>query len=187
MSSASNNHSLHFKTLPPLSLYVHIPWCVRKCPYCDFNSHTATKVLPEAEYIDYLIDDLEADLPLAQGRPLQSIFFGGGTPSLFSGNSIARLLERIEQRIPFTNDIEITLEANPGTTEQQKFHDFYRAGINRLSIGIQSFNEEHLQILGRIHNASEALNAVKAARTARDRDQFRGLDFNASYQRYYLD
>lgn len=166
MSSVSNNPALHIEALPPLSLYIHIPWCVRKCPYCDFNSHTASQDLPEAEYIDCLIDDLVTDLPLVQGRPLQSIFFGGGTPSLFSGRSIGRLLEQIEQRVAFANDIEITLEANPGTTKQQKFHDFYQAGINRLSIGIQSFNENHLKVLGRIHNANEALTSVNSARAA---------------------
>lgn len=166
MSSDSNNPALQIEALPPLSLYIHIPWCVRKCPYCDFNSHTATQDLPEAEYIDCLIDDLKTDLPLVQGRALQSIFFGGGTPSLFSGHAIGRLLEKIEQHIPFADDIEITLEANPGTTEQQKFYDFYQAGINRLSIGIQSFNENHLKVLGRIHNANEALTAVNSVRTA---------------------
>ena len=166
MSLDSNKPALSLKTLPPLSLYVHIPWCVRKCPYCDFNSHAATNELPEAEYIECLIDDLGKDLPMAQGRSLQSIFFGGGTPSLFSGNAIAHLLEQIEQRIPFTETIEITLEANPGTAEQQKFYDFYQAGVNRLSIGIQSFNDNHLHALGRIHNASETLAAVTAARAA---------------------
>ncbi|GAA5315089.1 MAG: radical SAM family heme chaperone HemW [Candidatus Pelagadaptatus aseana] len=169
--------------LPPLSLYVHIPWCVRKCPYCDFNSHVATGVnshvaigvnaqtasdsgLPESDYIDCLLQDLAQDAHLVQGRPIHSIFFGGGTPSLFGPDSFARLLDQLEQRIGFESDIEITLEANPGTAEQQKFSGFREAGINRLSIGVQSFNGAHLQKLGRIHSSDEALRAVEMARTA---------------------
>ena len=152
--------------LPPLAAYVHIPWCVRKCPYCDFNSHTYDSGLPEAEYIDALIADLELELPQVHGRELVSIFFGGGTPSLFSASSLGRLLEAMQQRLRFAGDIEITLEANPGTFEQAKFRDYRAIGINRLSIGIQSFNPEHLKALGRIHDDSEALAAVDMARRA---------------------
>ena len=152
--------------LPPLSLYVHIPWCVRKCPYCDFNSHQATKEIPERAYVDALIADLKADLSWVQGRKLHSIFFGGGTPSLFSGRAIGEILTAVEHHIGFEEDIEITLEANPGTFEQQKFSDFRSAGINRLSIGIQSFSSHHLERLGRIHDGSQALHAIATARTA---------------------
>ena len=152
--------------LPPLAAYVHIPWCVRKCPYCDFNSHTFDSGLPENEYIDALIADLDEDLIHSHGRELSSIFFGGGTPSLFSAASLARLLEAMQQRLNFASDIEITLEANPGTFEQAKFKDYRLAGINRLSIGIQSFNPTHLKALGRIHDHREALAAVDMARRA---------------------
>lgn len=152
--------------LPPLAAYVHIPWCVRKCPYCDFNSHTYDSGLPEAEYIDALIADLELELPQVHGRELVSIFFGGGTPSLFSAASLDGLLQAMQQRLRFAGDIEITLEANPGTFEQAKFRDYRAIGINRLSIGIQSFNPEHLKALGRIHDDSEALAAVDMARRA---------------------
>ena len=152
--------------LPPLAAYVHIPWCVRKCPYCDFNSHTYDSGLPEAEYIDALIADLEQELHQVQGRELVSIFFGGGTPSLFSATSLDRLLQAMQQRLSFASDIEITLEANPGTFEQAKFSDYRATGINRLSIGIQSFNPVHLKALGRIHDDSEALAAVDMARRA---------------------
>jgi putative oxygen-independent coproporphyrinogen III oxidase len=152
--------------LPPLSLYVHIPWCVRKCPYCDFNSHQAAEEIPERAYVDALIDDLKADLSWVQGRKLHSIFFGGGTPSLFSGRAIGEILTAVEHQIGFEEDIEITLEANPGTFEQQKFSDFRSAGINRLSIGIQSFSSHHLERLGRIHDGSQALQAIATARTA---------------------
>ncbi|MDG6403338.1 radical SAM family heme chaperone HemW [Pseudomonas quasicaspiana] len=152
--------------LPPLSLYIHIPWCVRKCPYCDFNSHTASPVLPEAEYIDALLADLDLDLPYVYGRELSSIFFGGGTPSLFSAEALGRLLQGVEQRIRFTSDIEITLEANPGTFEQVKFSAYRGLGINRLSIGIQSFQEAKLKALGRIHNGDEAIRAADMARQA---------------------
>ena len=155
--------------LPPLSLYVHIPWCVRKCPYCDFNSHTNNgEALPESEYVDALLDDLSHDATSAnlQGRQLVSIFFGGGTPSLFSAGAIGRILRGVERQIGFAPDIEITLEANPGTFEQQKFKGFRQAGINRLSIGIQSFNDAQLESLGRIHNGAEALAAIGIARQA---------------------
>ncbi|MGZ0704713.1 radical SAM family heme chaperone HemW [Pseudomonas piscis] len=152
--------------LPPLALYIHIPWCVRKCPYCDFNSHAASPTLPEEEYIDALLADLDQDLPAAHGRELSSIFFGGGTPSLFSAAALGRLLAGVQQRIPFASDIEITLEANPGTFEQEKFTAYRALGINRLSIGIQSFQEQKLQALGRIHSGAEAVRAADMARQA---------------------
>ncbi|MDD1506400.1 radical SAM family heme chaperone HemW [Pseudomonas sp. CNPSo 3701] len=152
--------------LPPLTLYVHIPWCVRKCPYCDFNSHAAGPNLPEEAYVDALLADLDADLAQAHGRPLTSIFFGGGTPSLFSAKALGRLLEGVERRIPFAGDIEITLEANPGTFEQEKFAAYRRLGINRLSVGVQSFQAEKLKALGRIHDGDEAVRAADMARAA---------------------
>lgn len=152
--------------LPPLSLYIHIPWCVRKCPYCDFNSHAAGPELPEAAYIEALCQDLDEELHLVQGRKLSSIFIGGGTPSLFSAAAIGRILDHARQQIGFTDSIEITLEANPGTFEQDKFTGYREMGVNRLSIGIQSFQGEHLQRLGRIHNEQEALRAVGVARRA---------------------
>lgn len=152
--------------LPPLALYIHIPWCVRKCPYCDFNSHAAGPSLPEQEYVDALLADLDADLDHVHGRELTSIFFGGGTPSLFSAGALGRLLQGVEQRIGFAGDIEITLEANPGTFEQAKFRDYRSLGINRLSIGVQSFQESKLKALGRIHNGDEAIRAADMARAA---------------------
>ena len=152
--------------LPPLSLYVHIPWCVRKCPYCDFNSHQAAEEIPEADYVRALIADLRADQHWAQGRKLHSIFFGGGTPSLFSGAAIGAILSAADHIIGFDRDIEISFEANPGTFEQQKFADFYSAGINRLSIGVQSFNAGHLERLGRIHDGEQALRAIGTAQAA---------------------
>lgn len=155
----------HF-LLPPLALYIHIPWCVRKCPYCDFNSHAAGPTLPEEEYVDALLADLDSDLHHAHGRPLTSIFFGGGTPSLFSDHALGRLLEGVERRIAFAPDIEITLEANPGTFEQAKFKGYRSLGINRLSIGVQSFQEAKLKALGRIHNGDEAIRAADMARAA---------------------
>ena len=155
-----------YSQLPPLSLYVHIPWCVRKCPYCDFNSHASKQALPERDYVAQLIADLEADLHFVQDRPLTSIFIGGGTPSLFSAQSIADLLQAIEQRIAFSPTVEITLEANPGTFEQEKFSGFFQAGVNRLSIGIQSFNNDALVKLGRIHDANQALTAAQMAKAA---------------------
>ncbi|HWV14471.1 MAG TPA: radical SAM family heme chaperone HemW [Cellvibrio sp.] len=153
-------------TLPPLSLYIHIPWCIRKCPYCDFNSHQANHDLPEAEYVAALREDLLQDKTLAQGRKLTSIFFGGGTPSIFSAKAIAGILQDAESIIGFERDIEITLEANPGTFEQEKFSGFRTAGVNRLSIGIQSFNDVQLKALGRVHDRDEALRAVNVARKA---------------------
>jgi len=154
-----------FSILPPLSLYIHIPWCVRKCPYCDFNSHTADSI-PEQQYIDTLLEDLEQSLPEVWGRRLVSIFIGGGTPSLFSAESIKRLISGIRARMSCIADIEITMEANPGTFEQEKFSQFKQAGINRLSIGIQSFDDDKLKTLGRIHGGEEAIAAVHMAKTA---------------------
>jgi len=153
-------------TLPPLALYIHIPWCVRKCPYCDFNSHAAGPSLPEEEYVDALLADLDQDLGHVHGRELTSIFFGGGTPSLFSAKALGRLLQGVQQRVPFAAGIEITLEANPGTFEQAKFRDYRGLGINRLSIGVQSFQETKLKALGRIHNGDEAIRAADMARAA---------------------
>lgn len=153
-------------TLPPLSLYIHIPWCIRKCPYCDFNSHQANSDIPEAEYVAALRLDLQQDAALAQGRKLTSIFFGGGTPSMFSANAIANIIKDAEEMIGFEPNIEITLEANPGTFEQEKFSGFRAAGVNRLSIGIQSFNDAQLKLLGRVHGRDEALRAVDVARKA---------------------
>ncbi|MGE6792366.1 radical SAM family heme chaperone HemW [Pseudomonas guineae] len=152
--------------LPPLALYVHIPWCVKKCPYCDFNSHTAGPNLPEEAYVDALLADLDADLGQVHGRPLTSIFFGGGTPSLFSAKALGRLLQGVERRVAFAPDIEITLEANPGTFEQAKFRDYRSLGINRLSIGVQSFQAPKLIALGRIHDGDEAVCAADMARAA---------------------
>ncbi|TRO23185.1 radical SAM family heme chaperone HemW [Ectopseudomonas mendocina] len=152
--------------LPPLALYIHIPWCVRKCPYCDFNSHVAGPTLPEEEYVDALLADLDIDLQHVHGRQLTSIFFGGGTPSLFSDRALGRLLEGVEQRVGFAPDIEITLEANPGTFEQAKFKGYRALGINRLSIGVQSFQEAKLKALGRIHDGGEAIRAADMARAA---------------------
>jgi len=151
----------------PLSLYIHIPWCIKKCPYCDFNSHAAGDTLPELEYVTALLDDLAADIDrYAINRPIHSIFFGGGTPSLFKPASIARLLDGIAKQTHWVNDIEITLEANPGTFESAKFREFRTIGINRLSIGIQSFNDRLLGRLGRVHNGQEALRAVRIAHQA---------------------
>ena len=152
--------------LPPLSLYIHFPWCVRKCPYCDFNSHAASVDLPEQEYVDVLVANFQSYANWVNGRELQSIFIGGGTPSLFSADSIADLLVRLRDLVGFASDCEITLEANPGTFEQLKFARFREAGINRLSIGIQSFSDAQLHHLGRIHSADEALKAVTMARKA---------------------
>ncbi len=153
-------------SLPPLSLYIHIPWCVRKCPYCDFNSHNAPQSLPQSEYVAALLADLEQDLPLAQGRTLQSIFFGGGTPSLFSPDNIARILGGVNARLVFAPDIEITLETNPGTVEHWPFADYARAGVNRISFGVQSFDDDALKRIGRIHDAAQAERAVKSAQDA---------------------
>jgi oxygen-independent coproporphyrinogen-3 oxidase len=152
------------QTLPPLALYVHLPWCVRKCPYCDFNSHELRADLPEAEYAAALVADLDAALPSVWGRRVQSVFFGGGTPSLFSAAAIERLLSAFRARLPLVADAEITLEANPGTVEAGKFRDFAATGVNRLSVGIQSFDPRRLAALGRIHDDREARRAVEVAR-----------------------
>ena len=152
--------------LPPLSLYIHIPWCVQKCPYCDFNSHGQKGSIPESEYVSHLLDDLAADVKYAQGRKLHSIFFGGGTPSLLSEAAIKNILEGVEQLIPFSDNIEITLEANPGTLEYNKFAGFSEAGVNRISIGVQSFEQEKLTRLGRIHSPEEAKKAANFASSA---------------------
>jgi len=152
--------------LPPLSLYIHIPWCVRKCPYCDFNSHEYQGGLPEQEYLQALFRDLTNDLERVQGRELQSVFIGGGTPSLMSADFYDQLLNRISDDIGFVPDIEITLEANPGTAEARRFADYRSLGINRLSLGIQSFSDSSLTALGRIHNGEEAGNAIDICRQA---------------------
>ena len=158
--------SLQIKNPPPLTLYVHIPWCVRKCPYCDFNSHEAKIQFPEHEYISALLSDLEQYLPRMWGRRVRSVFIGGGTSSLFSGQGIERLLSEIRARVPLQPEAEITMEANPGTAELHKFAAFRQAGVTRLSIGVQSFDPLQLSALGRIHDASEALSAVKMAKAA---------------------
>lgn len=155
--------TLQLKSLPPLSLYVHLPWCIKKCPYCDFNSHEVASVMPEQAYIDALIADLESSLPLIWGRTVHSIFIGGGTPSLFSPQAIDRLLADIRARLKLNADCEITLEANPGTFEKDRFKAFRRAGVNRLSIGVQSFNDQHLRALGRVHDRAQAIAAVEEA------------------------
>jgi putative oxygen-independent coproporphyrinogen III oxidase len=151
-------------SLPPLSLYVHIPWCVKKCPYCDFNSHAVRDEIPEAAYVEAVLRDLEQEARAASGRKIHSIFIGGGTPSLFSPKGIGDILEGANRIIPFDGDIEITMEANPGTFEQAKFAGFKKAGVNRLSVGVQSFNTAHLERLGRIHSSNEACAAIESAR-----------------------
>ena len=161
--------TLQFAALPPLSLYVHLPWCLKKCPYCDFNSHEMrAQDLPEQRYIDAVMADLEAALPLIWGRTIHSIFIGGGTPSLFSPESIDRLLGGIRARLRLTPDCEITLEANPGTFEKDRFRAFRSAGVTRLSIGVQSFNDDYLKTLGRVHDRAQALAAVEEAAQAFD-------------------
>ena len=150
----------------PLSLYIHFPWCIKKCPYCDFNSHTLQTTIPEKAYIKRLLEDLDASLPLVPNRRLFSIFIGGGTPSLFTPEHLNDLLKEVKKRIPFEPNIEITLEANPGTVDEKRFLGFFQAGINRLSIGIQSFNPKHLKILGRAHNSEMALSAIEKAKAA---------------------
>ena len=152
--------------LPPLSLYVHVPWCVQKCPYCDFNSHGQKGDIPEAEYVQHLIDDLKADLHLVQGRKIHSIFIGGGTPSLLTGAAYTRLLNEIDNLIGLSDNCEITLEANPGTVETGRFKDYVKAGINRISIGVQSMQNDKLKALGRIHGADEASYAAQQASEA---------------------
>ena len=159
---------IRFAVLPPLALYVHLPWCVRKCPYCDFNSHERSGALPEREYIAALLADLEGMLPSVWGRRVVSIFFGGGTPSLFSAEAIERLLSEIRARITLEPLAEITLEANPGTVEAARFRGYRAAGVNRLSLGVQSFDDAMLSRLGRIHSADEARRAIDIAQETFD-------------------
>ena len=164
--SVLGSQSPKLKSLPPLSLYIHIPWCLKKCPYCDFNSHEIRgegSHAPEEEYVAALIRDLESALSDVWGRRLSSVFFGGGTPSLFSAKAIDTLLTAVRTLLPLEHFAEVTMEANPGTFEAQKFADFRAAGINRLSIGIQSFNPQHLKALGRVHDDQEAYRAVEIA------------------------
>ncbi len=153
-------------SLPPLSLYIHLPWCVRKCPYCDFNSHGLKGALPEQSYAEALLKDLEQDLPRVTGREIQTIFFGGGTPSLFTPERIGQILGGVRTRIALAPDAEITLEANPGTVEHGRFNGFRAAGVTRLSIGVQSFEPRHLEVLGRIHSCDEARRASEEAHAA---------------------
>src|SRR5687768_15092205 len=156
--------ALRFASLPPLSLYVHLPWCVRKCPYCDFNSYEARGTLPDVEYVDALLRDFDSESALIQGRSIESIFIGGGTPSLFSGAAIVRLLAGLRSAVALAPEVEITLEANPGAVDGARFAAFREAGVNRLSIGVQSFRNEQLHALGRVHDGAEAQAAVATAR-----------------------
>jgi len=149
--------------LPPLSLYIHIPWCVQKCPYCDFNSHALKGEVPHEEYVQHLLNDLDADLPLTAGREVSTIFIGGGTPSLLSSEAMQMLLDGVRARLPLSPTAEITMEANPGTVEADRFSGYQRAGVNRISIGVQSFSQEKLERLGRIHGPDEAKRAAKLA------------------------
>jgi putative oxygen-independent coproporphyrinogen III oxidase len=163
--------TLQLAALPPLSLYVHLPWCLRKCPYCDFNSHewrAGGGALPEQRYIDALVADLDAALPLIWGRTVHTIFIGGGTPSLFSPEAVDRLIGDLRARLKLAPDCEITLEANPGTFERDRFRSYRAAGVTRLSVGVQSFNDQHLQALGRVHDAAQAIAAVEEAASAFD-------------------
>ena len=180
---ALNSRAVEFKALPPLSLYIHIPWCVKKCPYCDFNSHEmkpalgqskpilsqskhAEEGIPDAlerQYVAALVRDLEIALPQIWGRKVYTVFFGGGTPSLLSGGAVAEILRQVRMLLPLSSDAEITLEANPGTVEAEKFSAYRDAGVNRLSMGIQSFSDEYLKGLGRIHTGMDARNAIGIA------------------------
>ena len=161
--------TLQLAALPPLSLYVHLPWCLKKCPYCDFNSHEMNPAqMPQQRYLDALVADLEAALPLIWGRTIHSIFIGGGTPSLFSPEAIDRLLGDIRARLRLEPDCEITLEANPGTFEKDRFRAYRSAGVTRLSVGVQSFNDAHLKALGRVHDGTQAVAAVEEAASAFD-------------------
>ena len=160
--------TLQLAALPPLALYVHLPWCLKKCPYCDFNSHENQGALPESRYLDALCADLESALPLVWGRRVHSVFIGGGTPSLFSPDGIDRLLSEIRARLVLAPGVEVTLEANPGTFERERFKAFRAAGVTRLSIGVQSFNDAALDRLGRVHDAAQARAAVAEAREAFD-------------------
>ena len=169
LNAFMRNGSLTLAALPPLSLYVHIPWCLKKCPYCDFNSHAvrgALGDLPQRRYVDALIADLEASLPFVWGRRVHTIFIGGGTPSLFEPAEIERLLAAIRSRLPLEPGCEITLEANPGTFERERFHAYREAGVTRLSIGVQSFDDAHLAALGRVHDAAQARAAIAEAKDA---------------------
>lgn len=161
--SARASGSLELRSQPPLSLYIHVPWCIRKCPYCDFNSHELREGIPEADYVAALIADLESALPLIWGRRIATIFIGGGTPSLLSGEALDSLLTAVRTRVVVHPDAEITLEANPGAVEADRFSAYRDAGVNRLSLGIQSFNPRHLAALGRIHDAAEAKRAIALA------------------------
>src|SRR5690242_15033622 len=162
-SLITHHSSLKFMALPPLSLYIHIPWCVKKCPYCDFNSHEARAGILEDRYVAALVADLEQALPRVWGRRVHSVFFGGGTPSLFSARGIDAILAAVRARLSLAPDAEITLEANPGTVEAEKFAAFRASGVNRLSLGIQSFDPRHLKALGRIHDDAEARRAIEIA------------------------
>ena len=161
----NTKNELILESLPPLSLYIHFPWCVKKCPYCDFNSHSIeVNPIEETKYLDALCKDLEESLPLVWGRRIHSIFIGGGTPSLLSAEGLDRLLADVRARIGMDNDIEITLEANPSSVEAEKFASYAKSGINRISLGIQSFNERHLKDLGRVHNKADAIHAIHIAK-----------------------
>lgn len=151
--------------LPPLSLYIHIPWCVQKCPYCDFNSHALKGEVPHDDYVAHLLADLDADLPLVAGREIRTVFIGGGTPSLLSAEAMQTLMDGVRARIPVAADAEVTMEANPGTVEAGRFSGYQKAGINRISIGVQSFGDDKLIRLGRIHDAGEAKRAARLAAT----------------------
>ncbi|MDY0067620.1 MAG: radical SAM family heme chaperone HemW, partial [Steroidobacteraceae bacterium] len=153
-------------TLPPLALYVHLPWCVRKCPYCDFNSYAAPATIPQSRYVDALLEDLDVDLAAVQDRPLISIFFGGGTPSLFSPDEIDRLLSGVRARLGCSADIEVTLEANPGAIEHGRFSAYRDAGVNRVSLGAQTFSDQRLEALGRIHGAQDVRSAAEELHAA---------------------
>lgn len=156
--------SFSLSQLPPLSLYIHIPWCVKKCPYCDFNSHNSPNNLPEEAYVNSLIADLEQALPLIWGRSIRTIFIGGGTPSLFSGDAINQIVTNVRNMTRLSPLAEITIEANPGTVDNEHIHDYSKAGINRISFGVQSFNDKHLKGLGRIHDSSAAVHAINIAK-----------------------
>jgi oxygen-independent coproporphyrinogen-3 oxidase len=172
----TKSQAVSFQALPPLSLYIHMPWCVRKCPYCDFNSHEARSAFPEKEYVAALTRDLEMALPLIWGRKVYTVFFGGGTPSLLSGAAVAEILRQVRMLLPLDMNTEITLEANPGTVEASKFELFKEAGVNRLSLGVQSFNDTHLKALGRIHSAYEARRAIDIAQ-----ENFKNINFDLMY------
>jgi coproporphyrinogen III oxidase-like Fe-S oxidoreductase len=156
-------YSFTRESLPPVSIYIHIPWCVRKCPYCDFNSHSIKGDMPEDEYVWALLNDLDQEVQFLQGRNIQSVFIGGGTPSVFSPGALAQLLEGLHRRCRFEPNVEITLEVNPGTVEQKNFADYRALGITRLSVGVQSFNNQHLHRLGRVHCGVEAKRAIGSA------------------------